>query len=122
MKRVTTVVLKHMKLIDLNGVMVGVDAPLKWRTFSFVSFCSDDSLTPEQKLEQALTASRASKPKTVPGLPSYINPAVINPKHFQTIQQKRKLLWGKAKEKEVLEHAWLLGTPPSLSRTLGEWL
>ncbi len=66
------------------------------------SFCSDETLTPEQKLEQALAASRANKPKTVPGVPSYINTTVINPKHFQTIQQKRKLLWGK-KEKEVME-------------------
>ena len=61
----------------------------------------DNSLTPEQKLEQALTASRAAKSKPVTGLPSYVNPAVINPVHFKAVQEKRKLLWGKGKDKQV---------------------
>ena len=50
-------------------------------------------LTPEQKLERALAAAQAIAPK----LPNYMNPGAMNPVRFQTLQDKKKLLWSKKK-------------------------
>ena len=54
---------------------------------------ADSSLTPEQKLEQALAARQAAAPK----LPTYMNPGAANPAKMQLAQEKRKLLWNKSK-------------------------
>lgn len=46
-------------------------------------------LTVEQQLERAIVAAQALAPK----LPGYMNPGAMNPLKFQSIQEKRKLLW-----------------------------
>ena len=51
----------------------------------------DTNLTPEEKLEQALAAAQALAPK----LPTYLNPGAMNPQKYQTLQEKKKLLWSK---------------------------
>lgn len=66
-----------------------------------IFICIDVSLTPEQKLEQALaTSNKPQQAAAAVGLPKYINPSVINPHHFKAVQEKKKLLWGKKKEKQ----------------------
>lgn len=61
--------------------------------FRYSYFLTEALLTPEQKLERALAAAQALAPK----LPSYMNPGAMNPLKFQTLQDKRKLLWSKKK-------------------------
>ena len=56
-------------------------------------------------MEQALTAARALAPKV---LPEYMNPGAMNPKQFQNIQAKRKMLWSKSKSKQVWKTQLLL--------------
>lgn len=58
-----------------------------------MSFVSAEKLTPEEKLERALALAQATNPK----LPEHMAPGAMDPKRFQSIQDKRKLLWGKKK-------------------------
>lgn len=51
-------------------------------------------LTVEQQLERAIVAAQALAPK----LPGYMNPGAMNPLKFQSIQEKRKLLWSGKKK------------------------
>ena len=56
--------------------------------------CLGTQLTLEQQVERAIVAAQALAPK----LPNYMNPGAMNPLKFQSIQEKRKLLWGSKKK------------------------
>ena len=45
-------------------------------------------------MERAIIAAQALAPK----LPMYMNPGAMNPLKFQSIQEKRKLLWSGKKK------------------------
>lgn len=60
-------------------------------TFDATSVWTTGSLTAEQKLEKALLAAQALAPK----LPSYMAPGAANPVRYQSIQQKKKLMWNR---------------------------
>jgi len=59
-------------------------------------------LTVEQQLERAIVAAQALAPK----LPGYMNPGAMNPLKFQSIQEKRKLLWSGKKKEEKSRNKW----------------
>lgn len=67
-----------------------------------ILYTLDTSLTPEEKLEQALAAAQALAPK----LPTYLNPGAMNPRKYQTLQEKKKLLWNKKTHEEKSTNKW----------------
>ena len=66
-----------------------------WKIVCLFCVLADVSLTPEQKLEQALATARALGPKLVP----FSQPGEAHPTaKFQSVMEKRKLLWKKDKK------------------------
>uniref|UniRef100_T2MAA2 Arginine/serine-rich coiled-coil protein 2 n=1 Tax=Hydra vulgaris TaxID=6087 RepID=T2MAA2_HYDVU len=63
----------------------------------------------EQRLAEHLIAVKeknAEEAKRI-NLPGYLNPAMINVQQFKQVQDKRKLLWSKAKDKKEGASQWV---------------
>ena len=62
---------------------------------------SEDIEARLKKHMEEIKAKAAEEAKKI-NLPGYLNPAMVNVAQFKQVQEKRKLLWSKAKNKVII--------------------